>query len=310
MRTNKRTHIIWTLVIALMFSVSAAITMTEQAHAAAQTVKTVNIDKKKVTLTAGTKCQITAKFGNKTVTKIGKWTTNNKKVAIVSNKGIVNAKSAGKAMIQVRYKNKTKRIWITVKSKKPQNGNIVAYPNDNCDHTWKILDRPNCAIGGIKKCSKCGQTEYFGKPTNKHKWKLESKATCAKPAYYRCTVCETRKRKGNKLGHDWDAHTDIYECGAGKPYYSEISTCSHCHKQFTVFEEADKHILDETSECFGGGIETAIHKYTYPVTKTIRSSYGTCRRCKKEMGDTETVLKTENKIFYGTGRHIISSVAD
>lgn len=282
-------HIIWTLVIALMLSVSAVITMPEQAQAA---TKTVNITKKKFTLIAGTKCQIKAKFGKKTVTTKGKWTTSDRKVATVNKKGVVTARTAGKAKIKVKYKKKTQVITITVRKpkKKPASGKT-------CKHNWKIRHTPDCEHKGMRKCRICGKTDFYGTASG-HTWIVKDEPTCEYPGQLLCDKCGNIQPYKEALGHDWEDHNEIYENGSGEPYTSSIFKCLKCNTEFKTWEEIEAHTMDQNGSCYAASTSESICHYTYPKTDTIQETYKTCKRCGYETEHETKVISTEDKIFY------------
>lgn len=79
------------------------------------TVKKPYLNKTKAELTAGDKLKLK-------VTKTGKkitWSSSNKKTAAVSKKGVVTAKSAGKATITAKYGTVKLKCKVTVKEKDP-----------------------------------------------------------------------------------------------------------------------------------------------------------------------------------------------
>ena len=77
--------------------------------------KKVALSKKKLTLAKGKKA--TLKLKNATASKV-KWTSKNKKVAIVTKKGVVKAKKVGTAKIIAAYKGKKYVCKLTVKAPK------------------------------------------------------------------------------------------------------------------------------------------------------------------------------------------------
>ena len=80
--------------------------------------KKVQLNKKTVTLEAGKK--VTLKLKNAPKKKKITWSSNNKKIATVSKKGVVTAKKAGKANITAKVNGKKYVCKVTVKNKKKQ----------------------------------------------------------------------------------------------------------------------------------------------------------------------------------------------
>ena len=80
--------------------------------------KKVQLNKKTVTLEVGKK--VTLKLKNAPKKKKITWSSNNKKIATVSKKGVVTAKKAGKANITAKVNGKKYVCKVTVKNKKKQ----------------------------------------------------------------------------------------------------------------------------------------------------------------------------------------------
>lgn len=100
-----------TCAVALAFSMvltSAAITPSNDAAAAK-----LKISKKKATLTVGKTLKLKV-----TGAKKAKWSSSNSRVASVSQKGVVKAKSVGTAKITAKVKSKKVTCKVSVKSKK------------------------------------------------------------------------------------------------------------------------------------------------------------------------------------------------
>lgn len=83
--------------------------LTTKANAAS-----VKLNKTKVTIAAEENVQLQVKGSKKKV----RWTTSKKKVAVVSKKGMVTAKSKGKAVIRAKVAGKTLKCAVTVTPKK------------------------------------------------------------------------------------------------------------------------------------------------------------------------------------------------
>ena len=80
--------------------------------------KKVQLNKKTVTLEVGKK--VTLNLKNAPKKKKITWSSNNKKIATVSKKGVVTAKKAGKANITAKVNGKKYVCKVTVKNKKKQ----------------------------------------------------------------------------------------------------------------------------------------------------------------------------------------------
>lgn len=97
------------LVLALVMSLFAP-----QTVSAAKKKKKVKLNKKKVTLTVGRQVRLKLKNNKKKV----KWSSNKKKIATVSKKGVVKAKKKGTARITAKVGKKKYTCKVTVKAKK------------------------------------------------------------------------------------------------------------------------------------------------------------------------------------------------
>ncbi|SKA69413.1 Ig-like domain (group 2) [Eubacterium uniforme] len=90
-------------------------------------VKNIKLNKKKINLSAGGQCKLKAKITpNKNVSKVLKYTSSNKNVAIVTKKGVIKAVAAGSAKITVKTtdgSNKKAVCKVTVTKKNIENSN-------------------------------------------------------------------------------------------------------------------------------------------------------------------------------------------
>ncbi len=95
------------IAIMLVFAVAFTFLMPQTAYAA------VKINKSKMTLTVGETGQLKVKGTKKKII----WSSSGRDVAAVSSKGLVSAKSKGKAKIYARYGSKIKTCMVTVVDK-------------------------------------------------------------------------------------------------------------------------------------------------------------------------------------------------
>lgn len=84
---------------------------------------TIKLNKTKLTLTVGETASLKLKSAK--ASKV-KWSSKNKKIATVSQKGLVKGKKKGTAKIIAKYKKKTYKCTVTVKAK-PESGNLTRY---------------------------------------------------------------------------------------------------------------------------------------------------------------------------------------
>ena len=88
------------------------VTPTDFVHAAS-----IKLDKTSITMYTGQTSTLKISGTSKKVT----WSTSNKKVATVSSKGVVSAKSSGKATITAKVSNKNLKCKVTVKKQATNN---------------------------------------------------------------------------------------------------------------------------------------------------------------------------------------------
>lgn len=122
-----------TCAVALAFSMvltSAAITPSNDAAAAK-----LKISKKKATLTVGKTLKLKV-----TGAKKAKWSSSNSRVASVSQKGVVKAKSVGTAKITAKVKSKKVTCKVSVKSKKTS---VKTNPSANLPSAVPVVVTPS-----------------------------------------------------------------------------------------------------------------------------------------------------------------------
>lgn len=98
---------------------SAAILLTGISVSAAK--KNITFVKSKQTVYVGKKITLKISVPKKYKNKISKvkWSSSNKKVAVVNKKGVVTAKKAGKTVIKAKFYGTTAKCSVTVKKKTP-----------------------------------------------------------------------------------------------------------------------------------------------------------------------------------------------
>ncbi len=141
---------------------------------AVKTIK-VTLNKKRSTLNAGEKLQLTAKLNPAKSTDALTWKTSNKKVAKVDKNGVVTAQKPGKASITVQTKNGKKAVCeivvkqpaesirfekssLTLKVGKQQKLKVSVKPGNTTDSiTWRTSNKKivtvskNGVIKGVRK---------------------------------------------------------------------------------------------------------------------------------------------------------------
>ena len=118
--------------MALIMVAGLAITSTPNSASAAGKMK---LSKTKLSLKVGKSKTLKLKKGAKSIGRV-KWKSSNKKVAVVSSKGKVKAKKAGKATITAKYKKKSYKCKVTVTSAKKSKN--VENDTENAENTQNV----------------------------------------------------------------------------------------------------------------------------------------------------------------------------
>lgn len=227
---------------------------------------------KSVSLYKGEKKSITLKWnGKKLKAKKAKWSTSNKKVAVVKN-GKVTAKKAGTAVITAKYGKYKATCKVTVKSgakggkenaagdeeKTPSGKNTEGSAKDgtepsgdapapNHKHTYveSITKTPTCTEMGTRTftCS-CGDFYTETLPAAGHKYNSEvtQKATCEEDGVvtFTCASCGDQYiRYLQKTGHKWrksqNAETEYVYLEDSENAYRVI--CKDCKRVFKARDD-------------------------------------------------------------------------
>ena len=144
-RTKKQILMIMTIVIAVLTM------MPNTAEAASKNPLTVSVNAKKLAVKKS--AQLKVKYGKKNVTKKAKYKTSSKKIATVSKYGKIVAKKTGKVTITVKYKNKTRKVKLTIVKppvKKQQiTSSVIKITADKGTHV-QISD-PKIVVNAMKR---------------------------------------------------------------------------------------------------------------------------------------------------------------
>ena len=245
------------------------------------------------------------------------WSSNNTKVATVSNTGLVTAVAEGKATITVTTNNgKTATCQITVVncehksvSEHPaqaasctEEGNIRYWECNECHTKWS----DEACTTEVTKVTTDKVPHNFSKQDTDAKY-LKSEANCHAKAvyYYACSVCGEKATTTFEYGDfdsakhdgtlsykhiDGDKH-EVYCDGCNAKLREEAckstkaatctkkAVCDLCHEEYG---ELAKHKLTKTE------------KVDSTCTATGHQAYWTCSRCKgifaDEQGTTATTL--------------------
>ncbi len=151
--------------IATIVVIALTLTLAMPVTAEAATKKAPKLNKSKVTLTITkkkTKPTVQLKVKNTAGKKV-KWTSSNKKVAMVSVKGKVTAKKKGTAVITVKVSNRVLRCKVTVKDTRKSVSNKPVI----CQHKWvKHYVEEKVTVMGCQ-CA-CGQVFESAKEWQEH----------------------------------------------------------------------------------------------------------------------------------------------
>ena len=231
------------------------------------TVKNPYLNKKSVTLQENE--SVTLKM---TGTKVKKWSSSNTTVAVISSKGKVTAKTAGKCTVTCKGANGKNYKCKVVVTKKviEQEEHIHEYI---CKET-----KPTCLKEGVKEyvCKVCGhkKTEYIEKSEHEIAKKIIRESTCqeAGEAVYVCKVCgETEKTEVlEKTDHQMEKKiTKESTCQeAGEAVYA-CKVCGETEKT-EVLEKTDHQIekkITKKSTCQEAGEATYACKFCEKIDR-------------------------------------------
>ena len=192
------------------------------------------LNKTKVTLT------MTNQKGNPTiqlkVTGTGKkvkWTTSNKKVAIVSKTGKVTAKKKGNAVITAKINGRTLKCKIVVK--------------DTHKHHWVAYDdpQPENIFGAVCRCGKVfASVEEWEQHSNEDAIEAIMSGHPETVSHYSFAGVKTVY-----ISWIWYYYCDICGLEDYDDDYShpvEAVVCSGCKKEFKDYEKWKKHFLENS----------------------------------------------------------------
>ena len=140
----------WARALALALALAAAMIMPQSMDAAAAAKKKVKLNKTKVVLKVGKKTTLKLKNNKKKV----KWSSNKKRVATVTKKGVVKAKKKGTAKITAKVGKKKYVCKVTVKAATTKKSNKNTNRKNNSSKTnggtQKVTGTPgkNVALNG------------------------------------------------------------------------------------------------------------------------------------------------------------------
>ena len=235
-RTKKQILMIMTIVIAVLTM------MPNTAEAASKNPLTVSVNAKKLAVKKS--AQLKVKYGKKNVTKKAKYKTSSKKIATVSKYGKIVAKKAGKATITVKYKNKTRKVKLTIVKppvKKQQiTSSVIKITADKGTHV-QISD-PKIVVNAMKRLTgpealiACGN--YYNSVLEKATERVKSGYTptainmsCRAGPFIRCSRgnCAAETAVPLQTGHSviWASSAVITASTATVPEVSGIIIQEH-----------------------------------------------------------------------------------
>lgn len=218
-----------TTIVIIALALSLAVPVTAETKS-----KTPKLSKTKITLTITkkkTKPTYKLKVKNAAQKKV-KWTSNNKKVAVVSKSGKVTAKKKGIAVITAKVNGRKLRCKISVKDTRRKNSDTdtVTHKHDYFKSSWIY---PTCDLDGEVNycCSICYYKYTEVIPATGHSYVEESRGiesfTGKSFVKYQCTKCDR-----------W------YTQYPGPPIdYKKPHIHCHCGMDFNDIDEYSIHAL-------------------------------------------------------------------
>lgn len=288
------------LILTMLFTMVPATGLpVEAAKKKVVKVKKVTLNKKSITLQVGNSMRLKATLSpKKTTQKTLIWSTSNKKIAKVSQKGTVKAVKKGTATITVKVKgtNKKAKCKITVKYVPKCSSKYKG--KDKIKHNKKQIasKAATCSSTGYKKykCTRCGYTwEETIKKNTSHTWKTirtikTSTCTSTGSVQKTCTRCgETKKESTEKIPHSYSLTSEKKSTCQSEGYI--LKSCINCgqtkdkeviaklpHKSKPI-EESETYTISRCSNCNERTIEYHDKEYTIEfkdgTTKTVVGHY-------------------------------------
>ena len=243
------------------------------------TVKNPYLNKESVTLQEEE--SITLKIRG---TKAKKWSSSNNKVAVISSKGKVTAKTVGKSTITCKGKNgKSYKCKVEVTKK------IHEKEEHSHEYTYKETIS-TCVKNGVKEyvCKICGvkKTEYIAKTGHQTVKKITRESTCQEEgeATYICKFCDKIDRVEiiEKTEHQLEemSRQEATCSNDGVVVYQ----CKHCKYSY-------KETISATYE------HDWVKTYVKPTCAEVGGTYAECKNCKLTFyEDIEDVLPHDYEI--------------
>lgn len=243
-------------------------------------VKKVTLNKKSITLQVGSSMRLKATLSpKKTTQKTLIWSTSNKKIAKVSQKGTVKAVKKGTATITVKAKgtNKKAKCKITVKYVPKCSSKYKGKDKIKHDKKQIASKTATCNSTGYKKykCTRCGYTwKETIKKNASHTWKTIrtiKTATCTSTGTVEkiCTRCnKTKKEVIAKLPHT------LKPVEESETY--TINKCTVCEER--IIEYHDKEYIiefkDGTTKTVVGHCEPFMEEEMFKLLNEYRVKNG------------------------------------
>ena len=170
----------------------------------------------------GKTARVRVMYGTKKVTTKAKYKVYNKKIFTVNKKGFIKPKKIGSSVLTIKYKKKTVKIRVYVRTAPVQQ-------STPCNHSWKktkTTSAPTCQKTGVDlyTCSKCKKTKTVTTPKTDHVYVNHICKYCGKSNIAK--VNPTITPPSNR----WPYAGKLFSPDACPQHFWEYDHCFYCNK--------------------------------------------------------------------------------